>query len=127
MLWYSCSAPRVDLAELQEEISNLSEEERRSIQGDLTGTTLEAENHLVVKQKIVEFQRILDRQNPMAKESFCRSMTAVLGDNLQNVKEKYHAYVHSDAFSLIILRSRRYNSQVRKLEKIMKKSRKILV
>lgn len=116
MLWYSCSAPRIDLSELEDEASRLPEDERRRVQHDLRGTIPidEDREDLLVQQKLSEFHQYLDTHGPATEDSFFNSAGAPLVASVgrDTLRERFHSYVYSRDFNLMVLSSRRYNFEV---------------
>ena len=97
---FSFSAPRIERAQLQEELNNLSQAEREAVQRDLYGTREEGKEDETELRKMI--QDVKDAAGQL-DESNTEYLEAV---------EKCPEYVQSDDFLAMFLRADNYNVEV---------------
>ena len=119
MLWYSCSAPRIDREDLHRELSQLSTEEKEQVRNDIEGRKLRNDHgpreNQRARQKLKELSILLQNPWPVAPDAQHRRplRNENGGASFALAQKNCPLYVNSDAFRLMILRSSNYNVEVR--------------
>lgn len=118
MLWYSCSAPRIDHEDLHRELSQLSTEEKEKVRNDIEGRKIGDDGNREKRranEKLKELDRLLQSPRPAPDVHQRRPLRNENGGaSFTLAQDKCPLYVNSDAFRLMILRSTDFNVEVRR-------------